>query len=324
MSRQRFLQAMQSAISEEMQRDRRVVVFGEDVRISVFGATRGLVEEFGPERVRNTPISEQTIIGTALGAAATGLRPIADLMTGNFLYTGMDQIANQIAKLPYMTGGQMRLPLVLLATTGAAGGNAAQHSDSPYPALMNLGGLKIVVPSTPADAKGLFKSAIRDDNPVVFLQQAAIGGLRGEVPDEVEWLVPLGVADVKRAGGDVTVVAIGMMVRRAMEAAVPLAADGIEIEVVDPRTLAPLDFDTILASVEKTGRLVVVDEARQTCSAASEISATVAERGFRWLKAPIQRVASHNVPMPYSRGMENFVVPDQARIVAAVRSAMGG
>ncbi len=323
MVRQRLVQAMQSAIREEMQRDRRVIVFGEDVRISVFGATRGLVEEFGPERVLNTPISEQSIIGTALGAAATGLRPIVDLMTGNFFYTGMDQVANQIAKLPYMTGGQIRLPLVLLATTGAAGGNAAQHSDSPYPALMNLGGLKIVLPSTPADAKGLFKSAIRNDNPVVFLQQAAIGGVRGEVPDDPEWLVPLGLADVKRVGQDVTVVAIGLMVRRALEAAAPLAAEGIDIEVIDPRTLAPLDFDTIFASVQKTGRLVVVDEARQACSAASEIAATVAEQGFQWLKAPIGRVTSHNVPIPYARVMENYVVPDQARITAAVHRLMG-
>lgn len=319
----RLVHAMREGLREEMARDERVIVMGEDVRVSVFGVTRGLLDEFGPERILNTPISETSIIGATLGAAGTGLRPVTDIMTGNFLYTGMDQVANQIAKLPYMTGGQMQLPLVLLATTGATGGNAAQHSDSPYPALMNLGGVKVVVPTTPADAKGLFKAAIRDDNPVVFLQHGALGGVRGEVPEDPDWLVPIGSAEVKRTGRDVTVVAIGLMVRRALEASEQLAQEGIEVEVVDPRTLVPMDFDTILASVEKTGRLVVADEARQLCSAGSEIAATVSEQAFKSLRAPIRRVNAPNVPVPYSPVLEHFVIPSSARIASAVREVMG-
>lgn len=322
MSQKRLIHAMREGLAEEMRRDPSIIVLGEDVKIGVFGVSRGLVEEFGTERVRNTPIAEEVISGAAVGAAAAGLRPVADLMMANFLYLAMEPIANQAAKLHYMTGGQIKMPVVFLAAIGAPGGNAAHHSDSPYPMLMNLAGVKVVYPSTPYDAKGLFKSAIRDDNPVAFMFHIALGGALGEVPDE-EYTVPLGVADVKREGGDVTVVAMGWMVKHSLKAAETLAQEGISVEVVDPRTLVPLDMDTILKSVAKTGRLVVVDEARQYCSAASEISASVAERGYDFLKAPILRVTTPNLPIPFSPPMEKHVVPGVDHILQAVRKCMG-
>jgi acetoin:2,6-dichlorophenolindophenol oxidoreductase subunit beta len=321
MAKKRFIHAMREGLAEEMRRDPTVFVMGEDVKISVFGIERGLADEFGPERIRNTPISEEVITGAALGAAASGMRPVADLMMSNFMYLAMEPLANQAAKLHYMTGGQIRMPAVFLAALGAPGGNAAHHSDSPYPMYMNLGCIKVVLPSEPYDAKGLLKSAIRDNNPVIFFYHCALGGSLGEVPDE-EHLVPIGVADVKREGSDATVVAIGWMVKRSLQAAEILAGEGISIEVIDPRSLVPLDVDTILKSVAKTGRLVVVDEARQMCSAASEISASVAQRGFDYLKAPIERVTTPNLPIPFSPPMEKLVVPDADRIAQAVRKAL--
>ena len=317
MAQKRFIHALREGLIEEMRRDERVFMMGEDVEIGVFGVSRGLKAEFGASRVRNTPIAEQVIVGAALGAAAGGMRPVADLMMANFAYLAMEPFANQAAKLHYMTGGQITMPAVFLAALGAPGGNAAQHSDSPYPMFMNLGGIKVVLPTTPYDAKGLIKSAIRDNNPVVFFFHGALAGTRGEVPDE-EYTVPIGVADVKRQGSDVTVVAIGWMVKHAMDVAAQLEKEGISVEVIDPRSLVPLDIDTILTSVQKTGRLVVVDEARELCSAASEISASVAERGFAMLKAPIARVTAPNVPIPFSPPMERAVVPNVARIVEAV------
>jgi acetoin:2,6-dichlorophenolindophenol oxidoreductase subunit beta len=318
MPQKRFIHALREGLTEEMRRDPTVLIMGEDVKIGVFGISRGLIDEFGEARVRNTPIAEGVIAGAALGAAAGGLRPVADMMMANFLYMAMEPLANQAAKLHYMTGGQITMPAVFLAACGAPGGNAAQHSDSPHPMFMNLGGLKVVLPTTPYDAKGLIKSAIRDDSPVLFFFHGALGGARGEVPDE-EYTVPIGVADVKREGSDVTVVAIGWMVKHALDAAKQLEKEGIAVEVVDPRSLAPLDGDTILRSVAKTGRLVVVDEARQLCSAASEVAALVAEHGFDTLKAPIIRVTSPNVPIPFSPPLEKAVVPNVERIVQAVR-----
>jgi len=318
MPQKRFIHALQEALAEEMRRDSTVFVMGEDVKVSVFGVERGLFDEFGPERVRNTPIAEEVITGAALGAAANGMRPVADMMMGTFMYMGMEQLINQAAKLHYMTGGQIRMPVVFLAAIGAPGSTAAQHSDSPYPMFMNLPGIKIASPSTPYDAKGLFKTAIRDNNPVLFLYHAALGGTRGEVPAE-EYTIPFGLADLKRKGSDVTVVAIGRMVQHSLKAADALAKEGISMEVIDPRTLAPLDTETILQSVAKTGRLVVVDEAREPCSAASEISACVAQYGFRSLKAPIERVTTPNVPIPFSPPLEQAVVPGQERIMQAVQ-----
>ncbi|MCZ7564677.1 MAG: pyruvate dehydrogenase complex E1 component subunit beta [Burkholderiales bacterium] len=321
MSRKRMIQAVNEALAEELERDAKVILFGEDVGMSLFGDTRGLADRFGTERVRDTPICEAAMTGMAVGAAAAGYRPICHLMYGNFLYTGLDAIANQAAKLHYMSAGQVTLPLVYMAVYGAGRSVGAQHSDVPYPMLMNLGGIKVAVPSTPADAKGMLKSAIRDDSPVVFLQPARRGGEQGEVPDG-DVLVPLGRADVKRAGTDVTVVAIGAMVRHALRAADHLAKSGMDAEVIDPRTLFPLDERTILSSVRKTGRLVVVDEARSTCSAASEIAARAADQAFAALKAPIKRVTVPDVAIPYAPHLEKAVLPDEAQIIAAVESAV--
>lgn len=317
MAKKRMVQAINEAITEEMERDGSIIVMGEDVHISPVGDTRGLIERFGAARVRNTPISESVMSGMAVGAAATGSRVICHLFYGNFIYTGFDAIANQAAKLRYMLGGQVKLPILYMAMIGGGRSVAAQHSDSMHPMLMNLGGIKIVMPASPADAKGLVKAALRDDNPVFLLQAAGRGGELGEVP-EGDYTIPLGKAEEKRAGDDVTVVAIGSMVKPALKACDELAARGISVSLIDPRTVVPMDYDAILASVARTGRLVVVDEARKSCSAASEIAATVAERGFHFLKAPIGRVAVEDVAMPYSPVLEKAVIPDAARIVDAV------
>jgi pyruvate/2-oxoglutarate/acetoin dehydrogenase E1 component len=290
MARKRMAQAIQEALAEEMARDPRVIVFGEDVEASMFGETAGLRDRFGPDRVRNTPISEA-------------------LISGNFIYTGFDAIANQAAKLRYMTGGQITLPLVYMGVIGGGKSTAAQHSDCIYPALMNLGGLKVIVASDPADAKGLLKAAIRDDNPVVFLQAAG--------RSREQHLVPA----IKREGRDITIVAIGSMVKQALLAAEDLAAQGITAEVLDPRTLFPLDENAILASVIKTGRLIVVDEAHSTCGAASYISAIVAERAFTALKGPTRRLTVGDVAMPFSPPLEDALRPGKADIVQAVLAA---
>ena len=275
-----LIKAMNEALREEMLRDDTVFIMGEDVRLSVYGAERGLVAEFGEERVRNTPISEQGFVGAAIGASATGMRPVVNMMVGNFMYTGMDQLSNNLAKLRYMSGGQFTFPLVIITAFGAVGGVAAQHSDTPYPVFMNVGGIKMVCPTTPYEAKGLLKSAIRSNNPVMFFQHGALGGVRGHVPEE-EYLLPLDQADVKRDGSDVTIVGIGLMVHRSLAAAKTLEAEGISAEVIDLRSLVPIDKEKLLSSVRKTGRLVVVDEARLRCSAASEVAALVAEEGRR-------------------------------------------
>jgi len=323
MAKKRLIQAINEALSEEMERDPKVILFGEDVKISLFGDTKGLAERFGDQRVRNTPIAETAMSGMAVGAAAAGYRVVCHMMFANFLYTGFDAIANQAAKLHYMTAGQIKLPIVYMAVMGAGRSAGAQHSDVPYPMLMNLGGIKVAVPSTPADAKGLLKAAIRDDNPVVFLQPARRGGEQGEVP-EGEHVVPLGLADIKRPGSDVTIVAIGAMVRHAIRAADILQQENVSAEVVDPRTLFPLDEEAILGSVRKTGRLVIVDEARTTCSAASEIAAMAAEKAFGALKAGVRRVTVADVAIPYAPSLERVVLPDEQTVVRAVREVMGG
>jgi pyruvate dehydrogenase E1 component beta subunit len=321
MARKRTIQAINDAMVHEMERDPKVILFGEDVEISLFGDTRGLRERFGPNRVRNTPICEQIMTGAAVGAAAAGYRVICHMMYGNFVYTGFDSIANQAAKLRYMTNGQVKLPIVFMAVIGAGRSAAAQHSDSIHPMVMNLGGIKVVMPGSPADAKGLLSAAIRDDNPVMFLQAAGRGGESGEVPDG-EHVVPLGVAEVKRPGKDITLVAIGSMVRPALRCAAELENEGISVEVVDPRSVVPLDEDTIAGSVTKTGRLVVADESRRTCSAASEISARMSERCFTSLKAPVERITVMDVAIPYSPPLERAVLPDEGRIAAAIRRTM--
>lgn len=322
MARRRLIQAINDALVEEMERDPKVIVFGEDVELSIMGDTRGLLERFGRDRIRNTPICEATLTGMAVGMAAAGYRPVLHMMFSNFLYTGMDAIANQMAKLRLMTGGQMSLPITILAGCGGGRGSAAQHSDSPYPMLMNLGGIDVVTPATPADAKGLLTTAIRSDDPTIFLEPSGRGGDSGEVPDG-EHLVPFGQASVLQEGDDVTLVAIGRMVKVAARAAADLAKEGIGVDLVDPRTLVPFDADTVLASVAKTGRLVVVDEARSRCSAASEIAAIVAEHGFDSLRGPVRRVTTPDVAIPYAPAAEANMIPDRARIADVVRTAVG-
>ena len=317
MAKRRLIQAINDTLFEEFRRDSSVILFGEDVEISLFGDTRGLSQEFGPARIRNTPISEALITGMALGAAAAGHRVIAHLMFSNFMYTGFDSIANQASKLRYMTGGQVNFPVTYIAAYGGGKSIAAHHSDTPYPLLMNLGGINVVVPSTAFDAKGLLKTCIRGNDPSFFLEAGGRGGEMGEVPDE-DYSIPLGKGVIRIEGADVTIVAIGSMVKLAMTAATGLNKDGISAEVIDPRTLVPLDEDMILSSVKKTGRLVIVDESRDRCSAASHIAAVVADRAFNDLKAPIKRVTVANVAMPYAPNLERLVMPSVDRISEVV------
>ena len=329
--------ALRQALIEEMTRDENVVLLGED--IAVFGGayrvTDGLLEMFGEDRVCDTPISEIAIAGAAIGAAMTGLRPVAEFQFNDFMACAMDQICNQAAKIRSMMGGQVMVPMVMRAPMGATG-RAAQHSQSLEAWFMHTPGLKVVMPSTPYDAKGLLKTAIRDDNPVVFLEhkmlygaaspggkaKTAVGRL-GEAyrpaPDE-EYTIPLGVAEIRRIGCDVTVVATSLMVFKALEAAKRLSAEGIELEVIDPRSLIPLDTETILKSVEKTGRLVIVTEDVETCGVAAEIAAIVADRALWYLDAPIKRVCVPATPIPFAPIMEKQVIPDENRIIEAVKS----
>jgi acetoin:2,6-dichlorophenolindophenol oxidoreductase subunit beta len=322
MARIRLIQAIHDAIVEEMTRDPKVIVYGEDVELSIVGDLRGVHERFGHDRIRNTPICEATLTGMAVGLAAAGYHVVVQMMFSNFMYTGMDSIGNQMSKLRLMTGGQMELPITIIATIGGGSANAAQHSDTAYPMLMNLGGLNVAVPATPADAKGLVKTAIRSRNPSFILEPNGRGGELGDVPDG-EHLVPFGKAAVRREGDAATVVAIGRMLKPALAAAAALETEGVSVEVIDPRTLVPFDEDRVLRSVKKTGHLVIVDEARECCSAASQIAAVVAERGFQWLHGPIRRVTTPNVAIPYAPNAEAHVIPDGPRIAAAVREALG-
>ena len=313
-----FTQALEEAMIEEMQRDERVIAL----------ATRrapALETKFGDKRVRITPISEAAFTGIGLGAAGSGFRPVVHWGMVTFSFVAMDQIVNQASKIRYMFGGQADFPVTYRCTTGGGSQVAAQHSQSPYSMFMHLAGLKVVLPSTPADAKGLLKSAIRDNNPVVFFECSRLAAMTGPVPDG-DATVPIGVADVKRAGRDVTVVGLAYYVREALAVADELAADGISVEVIDPRTLVPIDAKAIRASVRRTGRLVVVDEAPATCSAASEIVALVTEdpETFRALKSPPARVCAAPVPVPFSPPLERAALPDQARIKMAVRRVLEG
>src|SRR5213594_911537 len=311
-----FQKALEEAVAEEMRRDPRVITMGTDF-------TGDPIKEFGASRVRFTPISEAVLTGMGLGAAGCGVRPIVNWRMVTFSFVAMDQVVNQASKIRYMFGGQADFPVTYRCSTGGGIGLAAQHSQSPYSMWMHLAGLKIVLPSTPADAKGLLKSAIRDNNPVVSFECSRLATITGPVPDG-DYTIPMGVADVKRAGNDVTVVGLAYYVREALAVADELAAEGISIEVIDPRTLVPMDAEAIRASVRRTGRLVVVDEAPATCSAASEIVALVTEDAetFRALKAPVQRVCAAPVPVPFSPPLEQAALPDRARIEAAIRRVL--
>ncbi len=321
MPRKTYVAAIQEALAEEMRRDDRVFLIGEDVRIGVFPSTRGLHAEFGDKRVIDTPISELAVAGAGIGAAVTGLRPIVDLMFGTFLYLAFDQIANQAGAMRYMYGGQTKVPLVFMVQSGAGSSAGHHHSQAVHQFFMNMPQIKVILPSTPYDGKGLLKSAIRDDNPVIFLHSLSLGGKRGDVPSD-EYLVPIGAADVKRAGSDVTICGVGPTVYAALEAAKMLAAEGVDAEVIDLRSLSPWDKQTVLESVAKTGRFVAVDESFPTCSAASEWAATVAEEAFNDLKAPVQRVTNQDVPMPFSPVLEKAVLPSAADVVAAARKTL--
>ncbi len=309
--------AMRDGLAEAMREDPAVVVFGEDADRSVMGSTRGLIDEFGPDRVRNIPLSEATVVGCGVGAAAAGLRPVIDLMVSSFFYMTMDQLANQAAKLRYMSGGQVRLPIVYFAATGGAGSAAAQHSESPHPTFIQQAGLKVVMPSTPADAKGLMLASVRDPNPVVYLQEASLGGTRGPVPNG-PFEVPLGRATIRRDGSDVTVVAVGRTVRVALAVAEELDGDGVSVEVIDPRSLYPWDADTVLESVARTGRLVVLDTARQSCGFAAEVIARVCTEAFSSLRSPPARVTTPDVPMPFAPHLERHLAVDGHKAKAAV------
>ncbi|MBM3612605.1 MAG: alpha-ketoacid dehydrogenase subunit beta [Alphaproteobacteria bacterium] len=325
-----FRAALNEALHQEMAADPRVVLIGEDVTGGVggdgvsdawggaFGVSKGLLAAFGPGRVMDTPITESAFVGAAAGAALTGLRPVAEIMFVDFIGSCLDQIMNQAAKFRYMFGGRARTPMVLRATFGGGARSASQHSQALYPIFTHIPGLKVVVPSNPFDAKGLLIQAIRDDDPVIFLENKMLYDETGEVPDR-SYTVPFGEARVLREGKDATIIALGRMVGRAEAAAATLAAEGIRVSVIDPRTTSPLDRDTILEFAEETGRVVVVDEANPRCGVAADIAALIVEDAFDALKAPILKVTPPHTPVPYAPALEDIYLPDAARIAAAVR-----
>lgn len=319
-----YREALREALREEMQRDPTVFLLGEDIGKywgGAFKVTEGLAEEFGEERVRDTPISESAIIGTGVGAAITGMRPVAEIMFGDLTALAMDQIANQAAKIRYMFGGQAKCPLVIRTPFGAGVNIASHHSQSLEAWFMHVPGLYVAVPSTPYDAKGLLKSAIRGNNPVVFCEHKLLYPVEGEVPEE-EYTIPFGVADVKREGADATIVATLYMVHKALKAAETLENEGISVEIVDPRTLTPLDRQAIIKSVKKTGRLIVVSEDCKTAGVSAEIAAIVAEEAIDYLDSPIKRVAEPDTPIPFSPPLEQYVIPDEKAIVKAVKEVV--
>jgi pyruvate dehydrogenase E1 component beta subunit len=318
-----YSEAINEALQEEMARDPSVFLIGEDVGTmgGVFGVTAGLIDKFGEARVMDTPISEAGFIGAALGAAMMGMRPVAEIMFGDFLGCAGDQLINQVAKARYMSGGKARVPLTIRIAAGAPGAAAAQHSQSPESWFMNIPGLKIVTPSTPSDAKGLLKSAIRGEDPVLFFEHKMLYAMKGEVP-EGEHVIEFGQAHVLRAGTDVTIIAIGGMVQHALVAAEELADSKVSCEVIDPRTLVPLDAQTLIDSAKKTGRVVIAHEAHKRSGPGAEIAAVIAEHALDYLDAPIQRVAAKNVPLPYAPALEQFVLPSKDDIIAAVRTVM--
>ncbi len=319
-----YRDALNLALKEEMRRDPTVVIWGEDVALyeGSFKVTRGLLAEFGEERVKDTPISENTIIGVAIGAAMGGLRPVAELMTVNFAFLAMDQLINHMTKIRSMFGGQVNLPMVVRAPGGGGSQLAAQHSQSLETFFMHAPGMYVAVPATPADAKGLLKSAIRDNNPVMFLEHEGLYNSKGEVPDDPEFVVPFGKAEVKREGKDVTIVAYSRMTVLALAAAAELEKEGVSCEVIDLRTLSPLDTAGFVDSVKKTGRAVVVEECWRTCGLGAEIASRIFVSCFDRLLAPVARVAGLDVPMPYSRKLEKLCIPQVEDIVKAVKETL--
>jgi len=315
-----FSKARREALIEEMERDPKIILLGEDIGVygGVFKVTDGLLDRFGPERVRETPISEAGFIGAAVGMAMTGKHPMAELMFMDFAWVAGDQIFNQAAKMRYMSGGRVKVPLVIRTQQGGGRGNAAQHSQSMETIFTHFPGLKVVIPATPYDAKGLLKSAFREQNPVVFIEHKLLYATKGPVP-EGEYTIPLGRADIKRPGEDVTVVSLSRTVLHSLEAAETVANDGISIEVIDLRGTVPLDIDTILNSVRKTGRLVVAHESHRRLGIGAEITALVQEHAFDYLDAPIERVGAMDIPIPYSKPLEDVALPGPNHIVEAIK-----
>lgn len=320
-----FSEAIREAMCEEMRRDPAVFLMGEDVGVfgGVWGVSHGMLAEFGPARVRDTAISEIAIVGNGLGAALVGMRPIVEIMFGDFMMCAGDQIANQVAKARYMSGGVANVPLVIRVTTGAPGSSAAQHSQSPESWFMNIPGLKIVTPATPADAKGLLKTAVRGEDPVLFFEPKMLYASQGPVPEDPDFTIPFGEAGVIREGRDATLISIGVMVPKALAVAEKMAGEGIEVEVIDPRTLIPLDKRTLIESVRKTGHVVIAHEAHLRNGPGAEIAAMLAEEAIEYLDGPVVRVGAKNVPLPYSPELENYVLPDETDLFSALRKAMG-
>lgn len=316
-------EAISQAIWEEMERDEKVFIMGEEVGVwgGTYAVTKGFLEHFGEERVRDTPIAESAIVGAAIGAALNGLKPIAELMTINFAFVAMDHIVNEAAKLHYMFGGQMVLPMVIRAPGGGGRQLGATHSQTPDAIFAHFPGLKVVAPGTPADAKGLLKSAIRSDDPILFIENATIYQMRGEVPDD-EYTIPIGQSTIQRAGDDVTIVTYSKMVKYSLEAAELLAKEGISAEVVDLRTLRPLDIAPVIASLQKTNRAVIAEEGWRSYGVGAEVSARIYEEAFDFIDAPIQRVAQKEVPLPYNSTLEQMALPQVKDIVAAAREVM--
>ena len=320
-----YAQAIKDVTAEEMRRDEKVFVMGEDVEVlgGIFGCTRGLADEFGSERVRNTPISESAFIGAGLGAACCGMRPVVELMYMDFALVAMDQIVNQVAKTRYVFGGKAKIPLVIRGQQGVGRGNAATHSQSLEVLFTHFPGLKVVMPSTPEDAAGLLRTAIRDDNPVVFIEHKALYVNKGEVPDDPDFCIPFGKAKIVREGTDATVIATHTYVQKAIDMAEKLQKeDGISVEIIDPRTLVPFDKETILQSVRKTGRAVVVHEAHRVCGIGAEIASVIQEEAFQYLDAPVIRLGAKQCPLPFNLNLENAVVPQPKDIYDAIKKTL--
>ena len=318
-----YLQAIGDALKEEMRRDDKILIFGEDVAEfgNIFGVTRGMLEEFGPQRVRNTSISETAIIGAALGAAVTGLRPVAELMYADFTMVAFSELFHCVPKWRFMNGAEYKMPLVVRCAMGSSFGAGSEHSNCVESLFMHSPGMTIICPTTPADAKGLLKSAIRSDNPILFCEHKQLYQTKGEVP-EGDYTIPIGVADVKREGKDVTVIAVGLMVRRALEAAEMLEKEGISMEVIDPRTLVPFDKETTFNSIRKTHHVVIAEESNKTAGIGAELAAMIQEEMYDELDGPISRVAALDIPMPYNITLEKHVIPDAAKIAQAVRDQL--
>ncbi len=319
MRKLRYLKAVSEGLKQQMVKDKNIFVIGEDVRESLRGITKGFIDEFGPERVIDTPISEAGFTGIGTGAAFLGMRPVLEFQISEFVFFAFDQLIDQAQKLRYMSGGKLKVPVTyIIVGAGAKGGMAGQHSDNPYPYILH-GGLKTVIPSTPYDAKGLLVSAIRDDDPVAFFIPINIQGMKGNVPEE-EYSIPLGKGEIKKEGKDITVVAVGHLVSIALEVAEKAETEGRSIEVFDPRTLLPLDRELLKKSVSKTGRVIIFDDSNRTCGYAAEISAFISEECFKYLKAPIKRITRADVPVTFSRTLEEYVLPDEKKLFRAINN----